>query len=170
MLYNTFSSGVNIDKENGKNNKGEYQTRRWAINLFRKFKYLIAFILFIILSQFYLDWIRETFPPTSALFIRLTSGLISGIIFSFFFIPKFYRLVSTNKELLPNVAIVRAGPDKDAKFYINPHSATEAFQSLVGYILLRIFPRKDAMRYRQTKIIITIGGLIWLFIFLFSIS
>lgn len=55
----------------------------------RKFKYFIAFIFVTIFSWYYLGWIRKTFPnPNTAYLIRVTSEVIVGACFTYFYIRK----------------------------------------------------------------------------------
>jgi len=72
--------------------------------------------------------------------------------------------------VLPSVAIAKIESDKDIKYYVNTHTTTQALESVFGYLLLRFFPSKDTISYRQAKVAILILGLIGLLSFLIGIS
>lgn len=81
--------------------------------MYRKLKFIIALMIFVILSWYYLGWIRETFPnPTTAFLIRFTSGGIVGAILVLYYFRKFLQEVAIDKNLPPDIAIVRIKPDK----------------------------------------------------------
>lgn len=81
--------------------------------MYGKFKFLLAFILFMIFSWYYTGWIRDTFPnPATSFLIRLTSGMIVGAVLMLHLFRQFRREVAIDKNLPPDVAIVRIKPDK----------------------------------------------------------
>ena len=81
--------------------------------MYPKFKFLMALIIFMVFTWYYMGWIRETFPnPTTSLIIRLTSGMITGAVLVLYYFRKFRQEVAIDKNLPPDVAIVRLKPDK----------------------------------------------------------
>jgi hypothetical protein len=121
----------------------------------------------MVFTWYYIGWIRETFPPTTALLIRSISGLILGMVIGIFSFRKFFWHVKINKDLIPGVAIARVGSDR---FDINPPTTIEMFASRVGYTLLRVFPKADTIGYGPAKVITFASILLVLFLALFGIA
>lgn len=119
--------------------------------MIKRFKYLILFILILVLSQYYLGWVRQTFPPATALLIRLTSGLVLGMFITLVLFRKFMLNVAIDKELPQSIAIIKDSNGNDGKCYFNANTTNEFVFAIVGYALIRLLPNRGQISRRQAK-------------------
>jgi uncharacterized membrane-anchored protein YhcB (DUF1043 family) len=67
----------------------------------------------MVFTWYYSGWIRETFPnPTTGFLIRIVSGLILGAVIAYLSFRKFRQEVVIDKNLPPEILMLRIKPDK----------------------------------------------------------